>query len=348
MKVFAFADADSFVKWGAATVDEFPADAELSFFVVQSTAQASERQVDVAVAGTRVAGVWRMVSIEQLRDEYRRIRPDVVVGAARGFIVRVLFEYLVENVPTRPVLVSGLPGISIPVLPGGSQHRAAADVFILHSRREVAEYSEYSVKRGLPVNYFLGTLPFLRHTNAANASPPDIDQVARPDIVFAVQALVPRRREQRAAIADALIRTARAFPSRRVVVKVRALANESQTHPEAYPFDALIDEVRGRGVDVPTNLVIEAGPMAEQLAHAHAMVSVSSTALLEAIALQIPTVVIDEFGVSSAMINTVFEGSGLFGGLDDLEHGRFRQPDSDWLDENYFHPRSANTWLAEV
>lgn len=348
MRILAFADADSFVKWGAATVDTLPDDVELRFVVVASTAVASQRQIAVAVAGTRVAGAVATMSPAQLRDEYRLWRPDVVVGAARGFVVRMLFEYLVENVPTRPVLVSGLPGISVPVLTGGTQHRAAADVFILHSKREIREYTAYSAARALPANYFLATLPFLEQGVPDVADPPEIDQRLRPDLVFAAQAKVPASRGDRLRLLRGLVAAAVARPDIRVVIKVRAIADERQTHPEADSYDALLDVLRADGEQIPENLVVESGPMAEQLRTAHALVSVSSTALLEAVAAGVPCLVLDDFGVTGSMINTVFEGSGLFGSLADVAAGRFRTPKAEWLDDNYFHTSSEDDWFAAV
>ena len=52
-----------------------------------------------------------------------------------------------------------------------------------------------------------------------------------------------------------------------------------------------------------------------------ALVTVSSTAVLEAIASGVPALVIDEFGVAPKLINTVFDGSGLLGGAEALVAG---------------------------
>ena len=76
------------------------------------------------------------------------------------------------------------------------------------------------------------------------------------------------------------------------------------------------------GGTLPPNLVVEDGPMADHLARASALVTVSSTAVLEAVAEGVPSLVIDEFGVEPKLINTVFVGSGLFGGADALVVGR--------------------------
>ena len=99
-------------------------------------------------------------------------------------------------------------------------------------------------------------------------------------------------------------------------------------------------------VHAPDALTFAAGSMAEQLANAVALVTVSSTAVLEAMALDIPVLLIDEFGISESLINQVFVGSGVMGGLDALERGDFRHPETWWLADNYFHPRSENSWIG--
>jgi hypothetical protein len=88
--------------------------------------------------------------------------------------------------------------------------------------------------------------------------------------------------------------------------------------------------------------------MADHLARAAGFVTVSSTAALEAMALDVPLILIDEFGVGPEMINEAFVGSGVLAGLDALRAGAFAHPDGDWLRANYFHPPAENTWLGEL
>jgi hypothetical protein len=96
------------------------------------------------------------------------------------------------------------------------------------------------------------------------------------------------------------------------------------------------------------DLVVEDGPMADHLARASALVTVSSTAVLEAVAAGVPSLVIDEFGVGPKLINTVFVGSGLFGGAGDVAAAAARHPDPAWLDDNYFHGSAADDWLDRL
>ena len=57
---------------------------------------------------------------------------------------------------------------------------------------------------------------------------------------------------------------------------------------------------------------------------------------------------IDEFGVTPKLINTVFEGSGLFGGEDAIAGWEFRRPAEEWLADNYFHGGEHDDWVARL
>ncbi|MWB99461.1 DUF6716 putative glycosyltransferase, partial [Agromyces seonyuensis] len=165
------------------------------------------------------------------------------------------------------------------------------------------------------------------------------------DVVFAVQAKCPAGIEDRELLVERLAEAAAADPSRRVVVKVRARAGEAQTHAETFDLGDLVGAL---GERAPANLVVADGPMDAALAGAGALVTVSSTAALEALARGLPVLLLDDWGVSDRMINTVFTGSGLFGSTSELVEGRFRRPRITWLADNYFHGAAADDWMPRL
>jgi hypothetical protein len=215
--------------------------------------------------------------------------------------------------------------------------RSQADMIVVHSKREVVRFGEVAAENGFEHVFGLATLPFLaeRTTQAPTGT----------DIIFAAQAIVPPTRAQRTMLLEWLAELATRVPDRRVVIKVRARPGEAQTHFESNSF---VDLHAMLGAAAPANLVVEDGPMVEHLARAGALVTVSSTAALEAIAAGVPVIALDGFGISRRMINKVFIGSGLFGSATDLIDARFRFPDELWLDENYFHARGDNDWIDRL
>lgn len=337
-RVVGVVDSDSFVKWGASLLDTLPRDWDITLHVIYSRLTASRRQVEESTGRTRFARAEvRFLSVREFLADPEVGRADAVVVACRGPVAEVLLQALAGRGAARPVLVSGLPGISIPAKWKGIFYRALADLFVLHSHREVAAYRELAMEHGADTDFALATLPFMQTTGLRSLPAPP-----RDSIVFAAQAIVPREPEDRQHLAQRLCDTAREHPDLRVVIKVRALPGEEQTHPEAFPLPDLLPE------DRPRNLVVEAGAMHTHLERAVGFATVSSTAVLEAAALGIPSILIDDFGVHAAVINEVFVGSGLLAPSEDLLSLGFRTVNAGWLADNYAHPAEDNTFEARL
>lgn len=336
-------DSDSYVKWGAALAGQVPAAWSVRLVILRGNAEPSARQVVEALDGTRfVADDVEHVGRSELAAVLDTWCPDVVVAAARGMAVEALGR-LLAAARQRPVVVSGLAGISIPVLTPGLRYRRCADVFVLQSRRELREFSAVDDRH----RFELTTIPYLRVADADGASQDGTEPV-RDRIVFAAQAMVPASRRDRVRLLERLVETATAHPDLLVVVKVRSRDGEPQTHVEEFPYEDLMVELDGSGTRLPDNLVVESGPMDWHLRRAVGLVTVSSTALLEAAAAGVPCLAIDDFGVGERQINTVLVGSGLLGSSARLVAADFRHPAPEWLDDNYLHDPRDNTWVAAV
>jgi hypothetical protein len=342
LRILGVADTDSYVKWGAATLARTPSTWDRSLVVIETPFLPTEDQRRTAVDGLDgVDEVPAVLSLAELTARVAEEQPDVVFLSMRGPMIRVVLRAVLSVSANRPVIVSGLPGISIPATKKALTFRSQVDLMVLHSKREIREFDELAERLGLHQEFGLATLPFLQ----SDGSHPDAPLTGKRDeIVFAVQAKVPRVRGNRVEIVQWLAECARRNPQLRVVLKLRAVGDEKQTHAEHHPYDALLDELADR----PTNLVTESGSMTAHLARAIGLVTVSSTALIEAVALGIPGLALDDFGVSRRLINPVFEDSNLLGPSSDLVSARFRHPDPAWLDDNYFHADETNDWIERL
>ena len=337
-RIVGIVDSDSFAKWGASLLDSLPQNWDVSLFVVASALTASPRQVGDAVAQTRFrTGGIRFLPIDDVLRHEAVARADAVLVACRGPVAEVLLHEFNRRGAARPVLVSGLPGISIPAKWKGIFYRAQADLFVLHSHQEVAAYRQLAAEHDVEIEFALATLPF-----APAPDTPSDPAVSRDSVVFAAQAIVPRDREDRQLVVDWLCELARAQPHVRVVIKVRALPGEEQTHSELLPLPDLLPP------HPPSNLVVESGPMSAHLQRAVGFASISSTAVLEATARGIPSILLDDFGIDALLINEVFADSGLLAPSTDLIQLRFPTRNRTWLAENYAHPASDNTFEARL
>ena len=335
-RIVAVADTDSYVKWAAALLGALDEDWDASLLVLETPLVVSDGQLASALTGSGLAG-GRVARVrwDQLVPTLRRGGADAVLLAARGPLVRVLAREIAAMEP-RPVIVTGLPGISIPATRKAIAYRTQCDLFVLHSRRECREFAALAQERGMPQRFALASLPFARRGTGAGPQ--------GTDLVFAAQAKVPAEREDRMRIAGMLRRAALADPTRRVVVKLRAAIGEQQTHAER---DAYPDLIATLG-PTPPNLVASISSMAHALNSAEGLVTVSSTAAIEAVALGIPVIAIDTFGVSPELINEVLADAGVLGDEEDVVDRRFRHPREGWQEDNYFHDPSADDWSARA
>lgn len=336
MRVLAVADSDSYVKWAAAVLNRTPPGWRTELVALDTDVSPSERQLRAALSGSGTAAV-PMLDLAAFTARVAATRPDVVIFATRGLMIRVLVRAIEHAVAPRPVFVSGLPGISIPATRKALYYRAQMDLMLLHSTREIREFAGLAAEAGIEQDFALARLPFL---------PSDVpDRVQRRgDLVFAAQAKVPEERDDRRRVLHWLAEAARHDQTRTVVLKLRGSPTEAQTHAERHPYDELLRELR----DVPGNLEVAYGSMREHLDRASGLVTVSSTAAIEALALGLPVLVLDEFGVDRRLINTVFVGSGLFGSARAMIDGRLTHPEPAWLADNYFHPPGEQNWVPVI
>ncbi|RBQ18892.1 hypothetical protein DP939_16970 [Spongiactinospora rosea] len=341
MKVLAVADSDSYLKWAACLLDGLPPGDEALLTLIRTPIAPSSGQIAAAVAGTRAAAgeaLPEVLTARRLRRAAERFAPDAILLACTGPVVDVLGAEILEGLRPRPVFVSGLPGISVPATEKAWRFRSGCDLFIVHSTREVREFAALGAELGGGGAVGLARLPFLGQGTAGRASGP------RDRVVFATQAKVPRRREERESILLALAELGERRPDLDVVVKLRARDTERQTHNERYHYERLWMELAAQGRVRGGAVRFADGPMHEHLSRAAGFVTVSSTAALEAIAESVPLLVLSDFGVSAEMINLVFEDSGCLGDLDELAKGVFREPDARWCQANYFHDPRAADW----
>ena len=162
LSILAIADSDSHVKWGAALLGQVPDDWQRSLVVLASPVLPSGAQLVAALNDTADSiDAPLILDLAALAVRIAALKPDVVLLSLRGSLVTVVVRAISGAVVVRPVIVSGLPGISIPATTRAIAHRAQVDLFVLHSRREVREFAALAAQMGIDMHFGLSTLPFL-------------------------------------------------------------------------------------------------------------------------------------------------------------------------------------------
>jgi hypothetical protein len=135
VRVLAVADTDSYLKWSAATLDALPNCWESAQLLIENPVMPSTAQI--RAASSRMVEVLSHAGVKR---RIRRERPDVVLMACTGPVVAALTDQRTLWSGHRPLLVTGLPGISVPATRRAVTARAACDLFLLHSKREIADF----------------------------------------------------------------------------------------------------------------------------------------------------------------------------------------------------------------
>ncbi|MFJ3649926.1 DUF6716 putative glycosyltransferase [Streptomyces murinus] len=322
LRVAVLADSDTRWKWGALTARRLtPAAAEvrLDGYLLRGRATPTARQLQEV--GVRADSLSEVTGVEFLHAMSQEPY-DILVLALVGGGVQAMLHGLRSAWGTgpRPVVVTGYVGVVYEKLADGLLLRHGADLVLANSRHDADRFR--AVYEGVGADASSVTevaLPFLGGAPYSGEHEPYT-------VVFAAQPSVPDNRRDRTYLLDRLIRHARTHPEREVLLKLRSKPGEHTTHIEELPYQKLV-----QGKDVPDNFRLVYGHMGEVLDRTDLLVTVSSTAALEALHRRVPTVVLTDLGVREALGNHHFTGSGCLASWDRLDAGHRPAPDEEWV-----------------
>jgi hypothetical protein len=263
------------------------------------------------------------------------VEADVVVCALSGPLTKTLLIDLAERLGgttvTGPVVVTGWVGVIIEKITAGYLDRSGSDVIAVNCTRDLEHFRHTARLLSLPDdNLLLAGLPFLSGT----PTPP------RPScrrVLFADQPTVPSSPAERLFIYQRLIDYALAHPDRDVVLKPRHRIGEDTYHRMRHHPETLL-----AGTEFPANFSIDYTPISEQLPTVDLLITVSSTACLEALDHGSRVGLVLDLGVHERYGNHVFLDSGLLRTWQQMIADDIGKPEPDWLDSFFFASPAAN------
>ncbi|MFG3355281.1 DUF6716 putative glycosyltransferase [Streptomyces sp. NPDC048001] len=347
VRVAVLADSDTRWKWGALTARRIaPSTAvDLHGFLLRGRATPTARQLaEVGAHADRLDEVTGAEFLRTMRDGGYDILVLALVG---GGVQAMLHGLAAQAADRRPVVVTGYVGVVYEKLADGLLLRHGADVVLANSRHDADRFT--AVYEGVgadPSCVTEAALPFL-------GGEPYRPREDRDTVVFAAQPSVPVTRADRGYLLRRLAEHARLHPQREVLLKLRSRPGEQTTHVEELPYQRLAERLPG---GLPPNLKLVYGNMGEVLDRTDLLVTVSSTAALEALHRRIPTAILSDLGVRETLGNHHFLGSGLLASWDMLDGGHRPLPDAHWLsrqgvaaDGSYEHAfDAARSRVAEL
>ncbi|MEV5877103.1 DUF6716 putative glycosyltransferase [Streptomyces sp. NPDC052101] len=326
LRVAVLADSDTRWKWGALTAQRLaPMDAEIRLdgYLLRGRATPTARQLKEV--GVRADSLREVTGVEFLRSMGKTTedRYDVLILALVGGGVQAMLHGLRAawaGAGRRPVVVTGYVGVVYEKLADGLLLRHGADLVLANSRHDAGRFR--AVYEGVGADASSVTevaLPFLGGAPYTGEHDPYT-------VVFAAQPSVPDSRKDRTYLLNRLIQHARRHPEREVLLKLRSKPGEHTTHIEELPYQKL-----AQGKELPANFRLVYGHMGEVLDRTDLLVTVSSTAALEALHRRVPTVVLTDLGVREVLGNHHFLGSGCLASWDQLDAGHRPAADEEWV-----------------
>ncbi|MFD9001580.1 DUF6716 putative glycosyltransferase [Streptomyces sp. NPDC059582] len=326
LRVAVLADSDTRWKWGALTAKRTvptnagETDIRLDGYLLRGRATPTARQLQEV--GVHADSLREVTAGEFLRAMGEESYDVLVIALVGGGVQAMLhgLRHVWADRTSRPVVVTGYVGVVYEKLADGLLLRHGADLVLANSRQDADRFR--GVYEGVGADASSVTevaLPFLGGAPYTGEHDPYT-------VVFAAQPSVPASRKERTYLLERLIRHAREHPEREVLLKLRSKPGEHTTHIEELPYQKLVQRA-----DPPPNFRLVYGHMGEVLDRTDLLVTVSSTAALEALHRRIPTVVLTDLGVREVLGNHHFVGSGCLASWDQLDAGHRPTPDEEWV-----------------
>lgn len=327
---------DSQLKWCGRIRDEFAARGFACRVVVPDVRSAlSPQQIRDAGFDRIDAMTW-----SDLLDA--ALTSDVVVCGLSGPITKALSVELADRRRVAgvlgPVLITGWVGVIIEKITAGYLDRCGSDIVAVNSVGDLDHFSGVAARLGLPSdNLLLTGLPFLGPRARTQRTGP----IRR--VLYADQPTVPNRQLERRYVYQRLVEYARAHPDREVILKPRHRLGEDTFHRMLHHPENLL-----AGVDRPPNFSLDYTPIDEVLDSVDLMITMSSTACLEALDRGCRVGLVLDLGVHERYGNQVFLDSGLLRTFDQLGADQLGRPDPAWLSSFFFdRDRTSTAIIAD-
>jgi hypothetical protein len=324
---------DSQLKWCSQIHDEFVRRGFETRVIVPDVRSALSPQQIIAAGIDHVERASWSDTVRHALDS------DVVVCGLSGPLVKAFGFALADQLDTYggspPIFVTGWVGVIIEKIVAGYLDRCGSDVVIVNSTADLELFRSAAKWLGLPAeNLLLAGLPFL----SSAPQPARLGPIHR--VLFTDQPTVPGNRIERLYLYRRLLRYAARHPDREVVLKPRHRPEEDTFHRMRHHPEELL-----AGEEKPANFRIDYTPVSEMLPSVDLLITMSSTACLEALDAGCRVGLVLDLGVHERYGNHVFLDSGLLRTFADLAEDDIGHPNPEWF-HSYFFDRSGRA--AEV
>lgn len=337
-KILVLSDYDSRVKWGLSLALRVAAPSSIDIVLRKD----QEKKVERYLTGLRK----RVFSVDPLKAvrSMDLAGYDIVVlaiGGGSNVKVQSVLRQRFQAGSKRPLLVGGFNGLTDKYDPDPILNRVGLDVVTVNCDADKTAFELTLDQAGAdsPKLISTGYLRLYPEREPAASANGDL-------ILFAQQDGVPKSPKAFAYLIDKLAEFARSSPDIRVAIKLRDERRVGINRGNAsYDAKAIVDSVLKQHGG--KNIYLDYRHVEEIMMECSEVWSVSSTVLLEALALGKGAYCISDFGISRYLGNAPFLGSGMLVRLDELSQRHRLSLDPKWVEDNAPKEIEADT-LAEL
>ena len=222
----------------------------------------------------------------------------------------------------RPFIVTGNPGILFSDIETGFSNRSMADAVFMSNMHEYLLYQNFCIKNNISFNGYLWGFNFKKFKKI-NGS--------KEIILFADQNVIPKDLSDRRYVAKSIVELAKSRPNAEVILKTRDGHKYSTSLFKAkWSMASLVQDFCEEGF--PSNFKIESGDLGTWLSKATLLVTISSTAAIEALQGGVPIAIISDMGICSRNGTSYFEDSNCLATFNQLCKGYIPAVKQEWFD----------------
>ena len=240
---------------------------------------------------------------------------------------------------SRPLLFAGYNGVVLSKFEEGLSWRTGYDLVALNSPEDLENAIRFNT---MGIGATLAQMPVIGINRKRQVRPwapdTDTDWEKHKRIVFAEQVMFPRGDREKYYLYSHLLRLAQENPDWEILIKPRTLPGGTTFHRQGEHVSRFL----AKNFVFPGNMRICYDSLDKLIPQSTALLSISSTAFFDALALGIPSFTLSDFGVSNAYGTTYFHRAGTSICLADLTtlHSSLfaKRPNPEWLAYKGFDP----------
>ncbi len=266
---------------------------------------------------------------EKILEKSFLINFDVIIvalgGGANHKFITGFHKIFKSHCGKRPILLSGLNGISDPENKHAFLCRTGSDYICLNS---LIDYSVVNAKfTALNIDTKL-----LYLSGYIREQPECIDTLKKDKILFVCEPNKPKTIVEQEYVINKLVSLANAFPKRTILIKPRSKRfDKGLTNTEKYYLHDIYKYLIKKK---PSNLHFVYKDIETILPETDLCITIGSTVAIEAINHKCHVAILSDFGIRTEYGNQHFINSGCFISFDQLIEGQMPSLCSEWKKEN--------------